>query len=331
MASLANTSTVFNFKAKVFKAPDAAFRWDDRRGEACLHVSLGDVTARISLAQIRREFKIATGSPDWHLLSMVDPALKFVSEVRPGDTIPKELLTGEASWTVAPEHPMIARGRLYAAVCMHALGEPTAMPHVGDLVDFTESKLVRKRGDEAFGRLALEAGLEDAGQARQTVETIARDFAYLEALRDCFNRIFNLAVKFDAERRRAGQDRTKREEYERILALARDAGKPPREAFKRAEALLADPAQLVNDSEGAISLIRRLRDALHIDSKRWVDIETAWERGDTRNSDREESLRRTTYQFLAKNFLDSAHWRAAYAGVHPMTESGMPQVKVIAC
>ena len=58
-----------------------------------------------------------------HLLDVVEKGLRFVHEIRPGDSIPSELLDGTASWRVEERHRRRARGRLMAQLIAWTAGE----------------------------------------------------------------------------------------------------------------------------------------------------------------------------------------------------------------
>ena len=66
----------------------------------------------LPLAAIRREYTIADDSPDGLVLDLVDSALDYVSRIALGDSLPSEVLTGEASWKPDPNHVRRAAARL---------------------------------------------------------------------------------------------------------------------------------------------------------------------------------------------------------------------------
>lgn len=106
----------FVFTHRVFAAPNAHFKLDEQTGEPVLSVNLGELKAALSLDTLCRSFSIRPESSDGRMLEAIARALRFVRRIRPGDTIPVELLDGSASWKVEAWHLARANARL-AGMC----------------------------------------------------------------------------------------------------------------------------------------------------------------------------------------------------------------------
>ncbi len=57
------------------------------------------------------------------MLEQVAQGLKFVRDIRPGDTIPRELLDGTASWSIDESHKVLAKNKVMAAVAAWVSGQ----------------------------------------------------------------------------------------------------------------------------------------------------------------------------------------------------------------
>src|ERR1700749_4003670 len=107
-------STHFLFEHKVFTLKGARFALTEDGSTPAFHVELGTLVASLPLGTLRSEFSIDRESPDGVLLAIVEKSLRFVKEIRPGDSIPRELLDGTASWAVEERHRLRAKAHLWA-------------------------------------------------------------------------------------------------------------------------------------------------------------------------------------------------------------------------
>ena len=97
------------FEHKVFSSfEDPYFRQSSQGSEAVLVVDMGGTEITLTLAGIQNEFKISDASPDGKMLRLISDALGFVKMLKPGDPLPKEVLTGEPSWEVSARHTEIS-------------------------------------------------------------------------------------------------------------------------------------------------------------------------------------------------------------------------------
>jgi hypothetical protein len=75
-------------------------------------MNLGGEEVLLPVPGIRREFQIDEESADEEMLDLVSSGLDYVKVLMPGDDLPPELLTGEASWEISEQHRTIARQRI---------------------------------------------------------------------------------------------------------------------------------------------------------------------------------------------------------------------------
>lgn len=86
-------SGVVTFQHRFFAYPDLFFYRPEFGGEPVAVIKMGDNEVALSFRGIKSEFDITDDSPDGQMLRLVGEALGFVNGLRPGDPIPKEVLT----------------------------------------------------------------------------------------------------------------------------------------------------------------------------------------------------------------------------------------------
>src|SRR4051812_11599789 len=87
-------STTFTFTNLVFKAPGARFVGEGAARTPMFAVDLGDANGLLSINGLRRQFNIAPDSADDRMIALAMRSLNYVADIRPGDNIPNEILTG---------------------------------------------------------------------------------------------------------------------------------------------------------------------------------------------------------------------------------------------
>src|SRR6185437_12066710 len=170
----AERSTNFAFTHKVFQVEGACFALSRDTKEPLFRVFLGSVTAALPLATLCSEFGIAKDSEDGRLIDIVEKSLRFVKEIRPGDSIPRELLDGTASWTVEEHHRAIARSRLAVQLASWVAGEEKVISDTEQLEQLADDPVTKTRMQNALGEVAEKLGI---GRDRKSeVMTKVEDF-----------------------------------------------------------------------------------------------------------------------------------------------------------
>src|SRR5260221_12543660 len=158
-------STNFLFENKVFSVEHGFFSMTRDTKEPVLNVMLGELQATLPLASLRSEFNIAPESSDGRLLNLIEASLRYVKEIRPNDSIPRELLDGSASWTVEERHRTIAQSRLIVQLSSWLTGEEMIISDIAQLEQIAEDPGTKQRVQNAIGGIADKIG---NGQARST-------------------------------------------------------------------------------------------------------------------------------------------------------------------
>ena len=192
-----NQPTHFNFQHKIFAVTGVRFAFSRSDHEPVLLMNVGEHEAAVTFESLRQEFSIEPESSDGLLLEQVRSGLKFVKDIRPGDTIPQELLDGSASWSIDESHKLLALNKIKVRVAI--IGSPTgglaSLPK--DIAAFLEESKTKMWLESGLNGLGIKLGLGEgrAPSVTSLVERIARELAYIEALRDRYKRVTEILGK----------------------------------------------------------------------------------------------------------------------------------------
>lgn len=301
-------STLFEFAHAVFRTPDARFLLGTDR-KPCLAMTLGDLNALVPLGSLVREFELE-GSADATLIETVIAGLKYVKVIRPGDSIPRELLDGTASWRVEESHLEIARGRLTLQMNSWLNGQERVVIDAVEILQIVDDPAVVARVKAGYGKLATAVGLapDQEAEIAQRIDRLAREIVYIEALRDRYAMVKQLQGKVAAFRRAYRSDKTIDEELIRINNLILR----PIDAFDKVFAEADEPSKSIVNTlknlDQQIGLIRGARDRLHAQLMLWDDILVQWQEVSAEISVASEKTIKDLYRFLAQTYLTQKSW-----------------------
>jgi hypothetical protein len=254
--------TKFDFKNKVFSINSARFGLHPPMMEPRFYVMLGDMEASTDIKALRNEFGIEPDSDDGKLLNVVLQGLKYVPDIRPGDSIPSELLDGSASWTVSSKHRDIARNRLQVQLLSWVSGKEILITDPQELESFLgqiENKAMVK---EAFTKAAEAMGKpDDTDAVLAQFELLARELCYIEALRDRFVAIRDLVKKLDVLKHDYGRDANG--DIQRITTLMNRAVAFYDKQFSDVDAQTGEIVGALKSISRQVKFIRKVRDDLH--------------------------------------------------------------------
>lgn len=306
----ASGNTHFVFTGKVFALPGAYFSTARDTGEPVLNVDLGDVWGKIAFRALRESFDIAEGSDDAKLLGLVEKGLKYVKEIRPGDSIPRELLDGTASWRVEDHHLELAKGRLTLQLVSWITGKEVAISERYQLEQIMEDPTTKQRTQEAFSKLARQFGLPDDRRQEvvEKVDALARELSYIEALRERYGQIQKIMVKINQAKRAFKGENHLQADITRMQALAKTPIGAFDDVFMQVDGQTAEVMAMLKTYDASIAFIRRMRDELHIRLMLWDELIQAWSEREVDKGAETEMLLKRTYQFLAQHFLVAQVW-----------------------
>lgn len=306
----ASAPTHFAFENAVFKVKEALFVISPVTGEPTYNVPLGDFRASLPVDLVAASFGIAKESPDAQLLQIVKRSLRFVKEIRPGDSIPSEILDGTASWSVEARHRELARARVTLQFAWQQEGRTI------DAVDLAEMETLANLPDtvkklrEAYPAIAdiLGYGRDNATDIITKGDELAREWAYIEALRERFGKIQKLFNGFAILRPIYKRERAIQEDIIRIRTLMK---KPVEEIAALFDKLDADTGEILitlRKFPSQIRYIRDTRDDFHQRFMMWDGLLAEWKDVPLERSLRVDRLVRVSYRFLAHHFPLDSEW-----------------------
>ena len=291
------------------------FETAEATGTMCLAVDLGDIVAHIDLDAIANSFGIAADSQDAQMLELVRRALAHVKRIAPGDAIPSEILDGTASWHIEPRHLLLSQGRICASLLAwigerhgHAL-EPSA------LMKLAADPQAKASLREAFDRLAAHLGLPPArtGEVLGRVATLAKELAYIEALRERYGKIKMIEKKIAEAGKLYRRERAVSDDVSRIQALIKGPLSEFPSIFKMVYTQMADVRMVLRSVPAQVQFIRTMRDELSVRFMKWEEMIQLWEMIPPERGEMIERALRLTYRFMARHFPQRSEWSLTIA------------------
>lgn len=311
-------NTYFLFQHKVFNVAGAYFALSEASGEPTFFVPLGDITGVLSLPALLSGFDIKPDSADAALLKVVEKALGYVRRIQPGDSIPRELLDGSASWDVDDRHLKIAVARLALILVARAAGSTTVPRDRAEIVRQAGDPSMRERMPAAAAVMAdmLKLGRERAAEVLDRLNRLGRELSYIEALRDHLALLRLVAVRLQQLGELYGPERGQSEQISRVLVLIKRPLGEFDGLFQQIDARVEDLPTLLADAEEQVTLIRLTRDDLHRRFMPWDDLIARWKDIAVGMTPAAEALLRDTYSFVARRFPQGTDW-ALRSGAPP--------------
>ena len=297
-----NGSTTFTFTSLVFKAPGARFVGNGSARTPMFAIDLGDTEGLLAIGALKRQFNIAPDSADDRMITLAVRSLTYVNEIRPGDNIPNEILTGKASWTIDPRHTEIARKRLELQLLASVDKKPVALSDVKEITSYLAQPEIRAKLREAFGDAAKAMGRpgDDHAYVLAQMAAYSRELAYVEALREWFLQVGSLNKKIPLVAKAFSDDKRLKGELVQMQALLPAALKEYRTIFSAIDAESADVIAALAALDKKVAAIREGRDKLHNLTLVWKDIVATWKGFSKEQAPRYLDVAQTTYRFLAQ-------------------------------
>lgn len=304
-------ATHFIFEHKVFASLDGYFGLSHEHREPVFFVSFGEVNAALPFTTLCREFTIDPESDDGKLLEVVAQGLRYVKEIRPGDSIPRELLDGSASWTVEEVHRRRSTQRIRIQVASYGDGEEMLVFDLAEMARLTGAADFESRYLNGCRKLAQKLGLKRGGDEKtviRRIDALAREITYIEALRDRFNKIRSVQRGLTELRRAYSRDPVIRPDIDRALALIRAPMDDFEGVFTNLYAQVSEILLVLMAYGPYVAFIRDSRDELHNGMMRWDGLVTEWENLIVQASQSNETLVKSAYRFLATNYPQAGDW-----------------------
>lgn len=301
-------SVYFSFEHKIFTVEGAFFQLAPDNKEPCFYVNLGEMTGAIPTKSLCKEFGIEDGSSDANLLKTIGSALKFVKEIRPNDSIPKELLDGSASWSIEEAHKDVARGRITVQLISWLSGNEEIVLNHQELESISSDPSTKEKVQDAFREISDKLGITKEDVVSK-IDDIIRELSYIEALRDYYSGIKKISTNLTRLASIYKRDRGTSEDINRMQILIDPVIKKFDRTFTEIDAQTCEVLVILKNFEPTIQTIRDTRDDLHQRFMIWGDMVNGWKGLIMEEDSTVERQLKVTYQFLARNFMQSQSWR----------------------
>jgi hypothetical protein len=286
------------------------FRRSDQTGEPVAMIKLGDTEVALNFRGIKKELKLEEDDPDAVMLNLVAEALDYVKGIRPGDPVPRELLTREASWEPSDRHRLIAHQRLTIQLVSWLSGDEHVITNPDELQQVADDPVTRKKVITAFDEAAEKLGL---GQARkhevvEYLEKLTLELSYIECLRDIFHTIKGMSDTIQGLRKHYGHERSVLEIADPVARLMILAVKDLEVLFMQVDAQTCEIMGLLRNIDQHVAYIRMVRDELHKRMMAWDLLLEHWRGVRVEFNPSHPDLLREAYHFLAPRFMQVNEW-----------------------
>ncbi len=291
---------------------------DDKVAALALQMDGSDVI--VPLRAVATLFGIQADGADGRMLRLIEQGLRFVPQLALGDTLPTEVLTGEASWAPAAYHFRSVTAKLQLQL-IHWINGATDMVEAGMtgqlLIESMDDPSIRPRIQEALREAAAALRLEGGPSAVSTlVEQLANELAFIEALRE---RLLERARAVVKRLTQANQDfgalaPGRRETLFQVLRLASTAAAELTAQFDEVDAQTSEILPALRNLDQQRSFLRPHRDRLYTILLGWEPTLTAWDALPATMAKEPEKVWRVideTYRFLAPRYMTVQGWQTA--------------------
>lgn len=296
---------------KGFSAP--LFRRAEGDGTPVLVVRMGNRDGVVPLRSLQIKLGIEDDSADGRMLDRIGEALDFVHELRPGDPLPAEILTGEASWQPGPAHRHIASQRLRGRLIqwLATIGAPSGHQLVaGDFERMEHDPALAERLHAAFSLIATQLRLPDALDAIALMESLTTELAYIEALRDfLLIPLRGTARKLDLISQGRRGDGMNTDTLIQVRRLCATGLQRIGTRFSAVDKLTEDIVTALSGGPGQQLLIRSNRDWLYRTHRAFASLLTEWESATADIDDDFWNRLSRTYRYLAPRFMSVQEWQ----------------------
>jgi hypothetical protein len=303
-------STHFLFEHKLFQVKGARFAFTADGAEPAFYVTLGDLKAALRLNSLQTEFHIEAESPDGKLLGIIERSLRFVKEIRPGDSIPREILDGSASWKVEDRHRLIAQRRLAVQIASWFNGHERVIVEEGALEEIAEDPTTKSRVNAAMKDIAEKLGLgaDRRQEVLDRVDELARELSYIEALRERCGAVRMVVAKTGQLAKIYQKDRSVIADLARIQALLTRPITEFDDIFAQVDAMTGEILNVLRKFTAQVRFIRDARDRLHTRLMTWDPIIAQWEMLELARGAPCEAAIKELYRFAARHFPQQQDW-----------------------
>lgn len=292
------------------KVDGVRFQLHQQTGQPGVTITMAKNEAFLTLAALKKEFDIGPATPDGLMLNRIADGLKYVKGLLIGDELPKEILTGEASWEPSAKHVAIAHQRVGMRLVSLVSDEEQTATDASELLALADNPTIKKKINEAFDVAARELGKENKQEVIDLVEIMAKELGYIEFLREKFGKIDSMRERIQKVRVLHSRTVSIRESSDQVARLIERAKAEYQAMFDAIDDRISDVVPMLRNIDESIVYIRRMRDDLHIRFLAWDNLLDEWKANLVEYSIKVNELLRTTHQFLAPRFMSFTDWTA---------------------
>ena len=298
-----------SFDHSIFlKMGDCFFCLETRTGEPVLTVDVAGNIAVLPFPGLIREFGLC--GRDVEMLELLARGLKYVRGLKIGDPLPKEVLTGEASWDLSQRYLIIAKQRIFMQLVNWVTGVDAIITSPEELLQLANDPATRKKVSAAFGEAAESIGIgrDNKQQMIQYVEKLTKELAYIEAMRDIFSSIREIQGKIEGLRKVYVRERSIVQSLDHIRKLFLIAVNDFDARFSELDAQTGEIIAVLKNLENQVLYIREKRDDLYVRLMAWNQLIAEWKDIQVATSFKIVDVISRLYQFLAMRFMKTDEW-----------------------
>lgn len=308
----AQIPTVVKLEHSFFKVfNDPYFKISDPPEEKpVLCATLGEQAVLLPLSGIVRELELEAGDPLQVMLETIVKSLQFVAALRPGDEIPAEVRTGEASWEAGADHLEIARQRLTMQLVTWVSGRETMITDPIELQQLFDDPATKQKISDSFSEAAEQLGVEGQEEVANMVEGFAVELSYVEALRERYGHIRELFKKITVVRQSYLDQNSIIDLVDPVLRLLKKPVADFQTSFDLIDARTSEIMTVLNKLDTQRDYVRELRNELYIRFEAWQEIVEPWRNVDPvypQDFNIANALS-DLYQFLAQRYMEADQW-----------------------
>lgn len=275
-------------------------------------VELGDQAAIVSFQAIREDILVGDNEADRAMLRAVGEALKYVNEIHMGDSLPNEVVNGEASWEPGSRHRKTADQRVVAAMVKWSEKWPGPISELEDLQRFTAEHVNQEKIAQALQRLHTSVDGEGQGLSRiqPVLKRLAKELSYIEAQRETLDRIRRIGRILEHIRRIGGGQAGDTEEVTSVLRLFKLMMAGLDKELASVDDQVAEFLAAVTENETLFQNIRQVRDELRSQLMTWEEPLSHWNDVNRKNIDSFDVSSKigNLYRFLAPRYAPTDEW-----------------------
>jgi len=275
-------------------------------------INLGDQAGIVSFQSIRQELLLGDNGADEAMLDAVGEALKFVDEIHLGDSLPPEVVTGEASWEPLPRHRATADRRVVAAMVKWSEGWEGPISELDDLRRFTNEHVDQEKIAQALERLHTTVDGEGQGLTRiqPVLKKLARELSYIEAQRETIERIKRIGRILEHIRRIGGGQSGDTNEVTGVLRSFKPMIGMFNYKLASVDDQVAEFLAAVSANEALFVHIRQVRNEMRHHLMTWDELLPGWDVVTRKNIDTIDVAPMVSdlYRFLAPRFAPIDEW-----------------------